>query len=153
MVVLTILSLAGTAVGVVTWRMMQAHATSVTDTLAQLQRKQTSDNGTDITTTTGTLNTTIKSMTTALGTPQSWSALTQTVFTILPAGVTLTKFTLAPNGAFTLSGTADSRQTFVSLDQTLKQDPRLKNVSTTSTASKRTDVPFDFTGIVVGQKP
>lgn len=153
MVILTVFSLLGTAAGVVIWQLMERHAKTVHTELTQLQQKQSAANGTDITTTTSALNTTIKTVSTALGTPQSWATLSQTVFATLPSGVTLTKFSLAPNGAFTISGTADSRQTFVNLDQSLKKDSRLRNVATTSTASKRTDVPFDFTGIVNPTQP
>jgi Tfp pilus assembly protein PilN len=75
--------------------------------------------------------------------------LTRAVLDSLPSGVTVTTFALNPGGAFQISGLADSRQIFINLEQVLKNNPRLKNVATASSASKRTAVPFDFSGTVM----
>lgn len=131
------------------WMMMERHATAIKADLTSLQQQQATASGKDITSTTGQLNTTIKTLTSALGAPQAWSAQTTKVLNGLPLAITISSLTIQHNGQFHLIGVADSRQSFVQLDTALKANPQLSNIATTSTASKRTAVPFDFTGTIV----
>lgn len=145
---LAVLIIIGTAGSTTAWQLLERHGRNVRNELLQTQKQQGVGTGTDITTITGQLNTTIQTLAAALGTPQAWPELARSVIDILPAGATVTEFSLAPNGAWRIIGLTDSRQTFVSLEQTLKNNPLLSKVTTASTASKRTAVPFDFSGIV-----
>lgn len=141
--------LIGTAGAVGAWVMMDRHATTVATELRQLQQTQSTANGKDITATTGQLNTTIKLLTATLGTPRSWSSNTATIITGLPKAISISSLTIEASGQFHLIGTADTRQSFVQLEEALKSNTQLSKIATTSTASKRTDVPFDFSGTVV----
>lgn len=147
--ILLILVLIGTAGSVVVWQLLVRHDAAVQADFTLLQQQQGVGTDTDITATTSKLNTTIQTISATLGAPQSWPELTRAVLDILPSGVTITAFTLNPGGAFQITGTADSRQTFINLEQLLKNNPRLKSVTTVSSASKRTSVPFDFSGTVI----
>jgi Tfp pilus assembly protein PilN len=146
--VLLILVIIGTAGSVAVWRLLVRHEQVIRDDFNRLQQ-QGIGAGTDITTTTSKLNTTIQTISATLGTPQSWTELTRTVLDGLPSGATVSTFVLNPGGVFQINGLADSRQTFINLEQALKNNPRLKNITTTSSASKRTAVPFDFSGTVL----
>ena len=146
--ILAVLIIIGTAGSATAWQLLKRHGRNVHDELLQAQKQQGVGTGTDITTITSQLNATIQTMGTALGAPQAWSELAGLVIHNLPAGATIAEFSLTPNGAWRITGITDSRQTFVSLEQSLKNNPRLSKVTTTSTASKRTAVPFDFSGIV-----
>lgn len=147
--VLLFIVIFGTVGSIAAWQFLVRHDAAIQSDFDRLQQQQGVGTGTDITATTGKLNTTIQTISTTLGTPQSWPELTRTVLDILPDGVTITTFTLNPSGTFQITGSAESRQSFINLEQLLKNSPRLKNVTTTSSASKRTAVPFDFSGIVL----
>lgn len=146
--VLLILVIIGTAGSATIWQLLVRHELTIREDFNRLQQ-QGIGAGTDITTTTSKLNATIQTVSATLGTPQSWTELTEAVLDSLPGGVTVSNFILNPGGTFQISGLADSRQIFINLEQSLKNNPRLKNVTTTSSASKRTAVPFDFSGTVI----
>jgi len=143
--------LIGTAGAIATWMMMERHSTAVAATLQKIQQTQATTNGQDITATTGQLNTTIKTLTTTLGTPRSWSSDTANILIGLPSTISIQSLTVQANGQFNLVGLADTRQSFVQLEGALKANPKLSKIATTSTASKRTSVPFDFSGTLVTQ--
>lgn len=131
------------------WFMLNRHADQTQTELQKLQQQQASSDGKDITSTTNRLNATINTLTTTLGTPRAWSTDTITVMTGLPSTISISSLTIFPDGKFQLIGTAESRQTFVQLETTLKSNPKLTAVATVSTASRRTSVPFDFTGSIL----
>lgn len=147
--VITLTVAVATAGAVGLWVMLGQHAQTVKKDLAAYEQQRTASSGKDITSTTSQLNTTIKVLTSALGEPQAWSSQATTVLNGLPTAIVITSLNIQRNGQFHLIGVADSRQSFVQLETTLKANTSLSNVATTSTASKRTAVPFDFTGTIV----
>lgn len=154
MILLLLVSL-GSAAAVAAWRMLDQHAAATHRDLVAQRQRLSLDAKNDITATTVTLNATIKSLSAALGQAKSWSSLSATVLTGVPTGLTITDLTLQASNQFRFKGTAATRETFVLLDQALKTNPGLTKVTTTLAASKRTAVPFDYTGqiIVGGQTP
>lgn len=148
LIVLAVFGLFGTGGLFSAQMMMHRHAAATHQELLTIQQRQAKNAGSDLTTTTGALNTTIKTIATVLGSPRSWNRDTAIVLSSLPTGTTLSELTLIGAGKFRLVGITDSRQTFVTLEQQLKDNPQLEQVTTASTASKRTAVPFDFSGIV-----
>ncbi len=148
-IVLLLMTCIGTGVVIGTWSILKRHAQHVHATLETLRQQQAQSTGTDIAKTTSELNSTIKTLDATLGTPRSWAADTALLLATLPTGVTLSSTTMQANGSFHLIGIAQSRQVFETLDQALKSSPHLSKVNTTSTASKRTAVPFDYTGQII----
>lgn len=132
---------------------LQRHADAVHAELLELQRRQAEDASTDITATTNTLNTTIKQLRTAVPALQYWDRDLLTVLHALPAGVRLTEVQVSAGHVFRVTGTADTRQTFLALDTALKNPATFSKVTTTSSASKRQDVPFDYTGTITTPLP
>lgn len=135
------------------WFMLSRHAQSLQQQLEATRLAQSKNSATDITATTTQLNTTIKTFAAAIDVPQQWSRNAVTVLQLLPKGTSLSEFSLDAANVFHLVGTADTRQTFLNLDAALKKSPVVTNISTTSTASKRTDVPFDYTGTLTAATP
>lgn len=70
-------------------------------------------------------------------------------FSIIPKDVTLTSATFAPDGSFTLAGVAATRASFLALRTALEQSPAITAPTTTSTASQRENLPFEYTGKLV----
>ncbi len=130
-------------------RMLASHADRIHTDLIALQQRQIQNAGSDITSTTSNLNSTIKTLTATLGQPDHWAQQTTLVLAALPSGVTVNSLDLTPTGKFHLIGEADTRQTFLTLQQSLTTNHDLGQVKTSSTASKRSAVPFDFTGQVI----
>lgn len=129
--------------------MLNRHAQDISTDLRALEQKQKQNLATDLTATTTALNSTIKTVGDLLGQPQSWSRDTAVVLATVPSGVTVTSVTMQLNHRFRLIGTADTRATFLELDQAMKTSTLLTQVTTTSTASKRLAVPFDYSGTVL----
>ncbi len=148
-VLLAIFAILSTATFSTTWYVLARHAKEVNHTLTTIQQQQAKNSSTDITATTTQLNRTIVALNTTLATPRPWSINTTTIISLLPSGVTLSLLSIQNNGAFHLVGIADSRQTFLTLDQALKGSTKLAQITTTSTASKRTAVPFDYSGQIL----
>lgn len=67
----------------------------------------------------------------------------------IPKEVTLTSATFAPDGSFTLAGVAATRASFLALRTALEQSPAISAPTTTSTASQRENLPFEYTGKLV----
>lgn len=97
-----------------------------------------------ITAQTQRLNSTIQMLTATIGSEHDWSASAQAVLQLLPADVTVSKLTVTSLGQVTLTGEAKTRQAFLQLQSILTSTTALKNVTTTSTASKPTNVPFAY---------
>lgn len=148
---LLIIVVLGTGAATVAWSMLDRHAIDVHQQLVEKQQRLSTDTKGDISGTTNTLNSTIKQLSTALGEPQSWSHGVAAVLTGLPAGITISQLSLLPKGQFHLQGIATTRETFVALDTALKSNPQLEKVTTSSAPSKRTAVPFDYSGTVTSQ--
>ena len=70
-------------------------------------------------------------------------------FSIIPKEVTITSATFAPDGSFTLAGVAATRASFLALRTALEQSPTISASTTTSTASQRENLPFEYTGKLV----
>ena len=151
--VLAVMVVIGTGSLAAFYFMLNAHSAEVKEQLAHVRLSQTTTKGKDISATTSQLNTTIISLAIALGTPRSWASDTAVIEAGLPSAVTITSLTINVNGSFRLVGTADSRQSFVQLQEALTKNAKLKDVTTKSTASKRVDVPFDFTGTLLTTAP
>lgn len=90
------------------------------------------------------LNTTIDSVARQTTTPRSWAKDVATVLNILPDNVTVTTFSLSAAGEIQLEGVAATRLAFLALQSTLTSSSVFKSVSTTSSASKRENVPFVY---------
>lgn len=148
-ITLMVLLLVGAGVTVAGWVMLQRHAREVKDQLTALERLAKQNSDTDITGTTNSLNTTMALVAGVLGEPSSWSYETSVVISALPTGVTVTNLTLQPRHRFRLTGIADTRSSFLELDNALKTDKHLTQVTTPSTPSKRLAVPFDYSGTVL----
>jgi Tfp pilus assembly protein PilN len=146
-IIITLFIFAFLADGVLTatWLMLDRHATTITTELRQLQDEQRQNTATDITATTNELNATIKTVSTLLPTSPAWGSNIATVLKLLPTGISLTEVSVDATGAVHLVGTCDTRQTFINLDAALRNAKTLTNITTKSKASKRTDVPFDYT--------
>ncbi len=144
--ILAVIILIGTGGMIGGWVMLSRHASTVKAELQQLQQRQGKSDGQDITTITSRLNSTIKTLDSTLGWPRSWGSDLATILTGLPSTISISNLTVQSNGQFHLMGVADSRQSFVQLQTALKANAGLSGVTTSSTASKRTAVPFDFSG-------
>lgn len=143
-----VLSLLGTGIAVTAWQMMRQRATTVHQELVQLEQDQAKVASKDISDKTNELNTTITMVAKTLGQPQRWSADAVTVLSAVPAGNTVHEVSLQTDGRFRLIGVADTRSSFLALDQSIKTNARFSQVKTTSAPSKRTAVPFDYTGVL-----
>lgn len=82
-----------------------------------------------------------------------WAVDLVELLNTLPTGITLQSTILRADGSLTLTGTAAARADFLALDEKLKGSPWLKNVATTSTPSKREDLPFVYTAILSVTRP
>ncbi len=133
--------------------LLHRHATATQSELESQKNNQATSNGQDITHITSELNATIKMVATTLGEPRSWASDVSVILNGLPAAITISELTMNPNGQFTLVGKADSRQAFIEVENALKNNTRLQKITTTSTASKRTALPFTFSGFVIPIKP
>ncbi len=71
------------------------------------------------------------------------------LFSIIPKDVTLTSATFSTDGNFTLVGVAATRASFLALRTALEQSPAISSPTTTSTASQRENLPFEYTGKLV----
>ncbi len=149
MIILLVFAVVGVGGLQVVSFMLQQHADTIHEHLLSLQQQQAQNSSTDISATTSTLNDTIKTLRSTLGTPQSWSANAAVVLRALPTGTTLSQLTIGPGRAFHVVGIADTRQTFLSLDSALQNPDVFSNVRTSSTASKRQSVPFDYQGTII----
>lgn len=134
------------------WIMLSRHAQSLQSQLSATQADQRKNSATDITTTTTKLITTMKTIGATLGTPNIWSANELIVLQLVPKGALITEFTLEATGSFHITGIADTRQTFITFDTAIKGSPLLTGVTTTLSASRRTDVPFNYSGTLVTKK-
>lgn len=142
-------ALLGLGFGITSYVLLRQHAGDVAAQLEKLDQQRKQDAATDLPATTTSLNTTIKTISELLGQPQSWSRDNAVILGIVPSGVTVTNLTLQLNHRFRLTGTADTRSTFLELDQAMKGSKLLTQVVTPSTASKRLAVPFDYSGFVL----
>lgn len=149
LIVVALTVFVGTAGVVGLWVMLDRHASTVRTELQEVHDRQATSSGQDIETITQQLNTTIKLLTTTLGTPRSWTSDTADILSGLPTTISISSVEIKNNGQFHLVGVADSRQSFVQLEGVLKTNTKLSNIFTTTTASKRVAVPFDFTGQLV----
>ncbi|MBI5466654.1 MAG: hypothetical protein HY975_00350, partial [Candidatus Kerfeldbacteria bacterium] len=89
------------------------------------------------------------SLQTSLGTSRQWSTVLSNLLALLPADVTVSSLDVLNNGKVTLTGVAATRQSFLALDEAMKKSPLLTGVTTASQPSKRTDLPFSYTAVLV----
>lgn len=127
--------------------LLSVHGQSIKAQFTASQTTSTKRTG-DITAQTSQLNTTTASLATGLTKPRSWANDLGKIIAILPADVTLTSINLTSDGHIKIDGTAKTRLAFLSLQTTLTSSPLLKNVTTTSTASKRDNVPFSYSAVL-----
>jgi Tfp pilus assembly protein PilN len=121
--------------------------------LTQLQTSARNNSAKDVTQKTTAVNATVNILATALGTPRAWAKDGSSVLSILPANVTVQKLTLQDNGQIQLTGLAKTRAVFLALQEALTSSPILQNVTTSSTASKKDDVPFDYQAALKAPAP
>jgi len=68
-----------------------------------------------------------------------------TLLNTIPTDIRIQKIDIKDSGQVTIEGVAATRASFLAIDQALKQASFLTRVATTSTASKREDLPFTYT--------
>lgn len=101
----------------------------------------------NVATVTQTLNNTIKKFDGIVDHPRSWNHDLSVLLGIFPAEVTIQKISLNAAGDVHVEGTATTRASFLTLDETLKKSPLLKSVATNSTPSKRNNLPYIYSAI------
>lgn len=113
---------------------------------SQLQSLQTAGQQklTDVIDQTTKLNADISLVDAKLGTVRSWSKDMAAILQLLPPDIAVTSLVVDTQGQVRLEGVAATRLSFLSLQTALTSSSILKNVSTTSTASKRDNVPFIY---------
>ncbi len=124
--------------------MLVQHERTVQASLASSQTSGRREIG-DITAQTSQLNQTISDLTIGLPQARSWSADLTKIITLLPDDISITNIKMTNDGHLTLEGLAKTRLAFLSLQTILTSTPILKNVNTSSTASRRDNVPFSYT--------
>ncbi len=124
---------------------LRQRTTDVSTDIALLAQSPTSKN-TAITTSTNSLNQTIRLFSSILPTSRSWNASIATILNELPNNITVSQCLIRPDGTFTLVGTAATRSSFLELDTTMKTSKKFTGVSTNSQASRKDNVPFSYTG-------
>lgn len=92
-----------------------------------------------------TLDDTLRSVSQIIPTDRNWAGEMSKLVQSLPAGVLVTQLDWTPAGSITLHGIAKLRSDFVDLDAALKANPNLTNVQTSSQASRRDTLPFEYT--------
>lgn len=143
--IVTVMATAGLAVG--QYRLQQS-ADRLQGEIDALQRQKADAPSEDITTVTTTLNTTIVGLTQAMANPRSWASDLSRIASLIPAGITIQSMAVTGSGSVQLEGTAATRQSFISLDDALQTSPFLQQVTTTSTPSKRDNLPFVYTALI-----
>jgi len=110
-----------------------------------LQQQATGSSTIDLTRDTTKVNTQIELLKTVLGTDRDWSSLVRGILDELPPEVQLTSLKIAMGGGVTLTGTADTRASFLALQSALSKSSLLSNARTSDTPSKREALPFTYT--------
>lgn len=100
----------------------------------------------DVTKLTQRVNNQIALLRKTLSTTRNLHAPIVSLLNSFPSGVSITKITFEPNGNVKIEGIADTRSTFLTLQEVMKSSTVIKNATTASTASKREQLPFIYTG-------
>ncbi len=130
-------------VGVFVGLLLNIHDSSLK---SQLDSNHSSSNqkAVEITGQIQSLNFTISSLSAPLAMTRSWSHDLVRVINEIPDAITLTKLHVTSTGEVQLEGVAQNRLAFLSLQTALTNSQVLSHVTTTSTASKRENVPFIY---------
>ncbi len=80
---------------------------------------------------------------------RDWAASLHAIISAMPKDVSIVSIDITQTGGVTIKGVAKTRAIFLDLDSVLKASPRLKNVATSDTASKREQLPFTYTATLV----
>ena len=103
----------------------------------------------DVTKLTQRVNNQISVLRKTLGSTRNYHTPIVGLLNSLPAGITITKVTFEPAGTVRIEGIADTRSSFLLLQDVMKSSTVVKNATTSSTASKREQLPFVYTGKLV----
>lgn len=152
-VLLAVVSLLSVGAAFAEHMWLQHRADLLSGTISQLQAQSTASQKENITTVTTTLNGTIKSLGQLVEPTRAWSHDLSAVMAIIPSDNNLQSLTLSAGGNLTLIGVARTRASFIALDEALKASPLLKNVKTTSTPSKRDNLPFTYSAVLIASTP
>lgn len=126
--------------------MLERRAQSLQSTLASMEAADARSQAGNLTKTTNQLNSTIKVFSDIMVNYQPWSSNLGRLITALPTGISVTALKVDATGHFTLEGMASTRTSFLNLQQALTAADWLQNIATTSTASRRDNLPFIYTG-------
>lgn len=143
---IVILLLVG-AMQVVTWQ-LQRHQNDIHAQFEAQQKSLAEKETGDIRQTTLHLNDTIKQLATLTARPRAWSTDSAAILSGLPADITVSNLTIQASGQVQLEGLAKTRASFLALTKALEQNKALSSVKTSSTASKRDNIPFAFTAVL-----
>ena len=144
--ILTVICLLGDGLGGLSLTILKRHQAQIHQQLVEQNAAAAKQNREDITTATNKFNQTVSAQTTLLGPVRNWSKDATDILGLFTNDVTVNNLTIQADGHWQIDGLAATRQSFLTLDQLLKKSPLLREVSTTATASKRTDIPFNYTG-------
>jgi len=126
--------------------LMQQHYQSLRKDEMRAREEAAATPSADVTKLTQRVNNQISVLRKSLGTTRNFHNPVVTLLNSFPAGITITKITIEPAGTVRIEGVADTRSSFLLLQDVMKSSSVVKNATTTSTASKREQLPFIYTG-------
>lgn len=129
---------------------VQADATSVSVTdLATWQALNAKRESGQVTRTTQQLNTTIIGLKSLFAPLSTHLGSVSFFLAALPDDIQLTNCIIKSDGSFTLTGIAATRASFLALRTALDDTKLVNHLATSSTASLREKLPFEYTGSLV----
>jgi hypothetical protein len=127
---------------------LQSRVRQTGDQLTQQQLILQRTGATDITAVTERVNFDINLLSQALGAELRWVTALTNITALVPSRIKITKLTITTRRQVTLEGVAETRAVFLGFDSTLRNTKLLTNVSTTSTASLRENLPFIYHAVL-----
>jgi Tfp pilus assembly protein PilN len=125
--------------------LMQRHSDALTIDARHAREQAAATPSADVTKLTQQVNNQIAILKKTLGTGRPVRTPAVTILNAMPKGVAITKLSFESTGIVRIEGVADTRSTFLQLQDVMKTLTVLKNATTTSTASKREQLPFIYT--------
>jgi Tfp pilus assembly protein PilN len=127
---------------------MQNRAQQLDEQLHHQQSVLQKSGTTDITAATVRLNIEIGLLSQALVSNRKWSDTAQDLISLATDKVRITKVVINARRQVTIEGVAETRVSFISFGTALQQAKSLSNVTTTSTASLRENLPFIYHAVL-----
>ncbi|MBI3573323.1 MAG: hypothetical protein HY092_03945 [Candidatus Kerfeldbacteria bacterium] len=115
------------------------------------QRAQKTESG-KLTTVTNELNRTITALSQMIPASVHWGSQFSSAINVIPAGVTITSFSVDQDGHVVLSGITATRSTFIALQTALIGSPLFQHMTTKDTPSRRDSLPFTYQGTILSPK-